>query len=612
MKRFYTVKEAAEILGFSTNTIYKYLDEGKLKGKRIGRGRFKIPYEQLEPFLTVPEKVEHVIEEKAQGTKISEALKEAEDSFEGIAPERKDFIFFRFFLGLTIFGTGFINLIWPDPTSLLNGISKYLFSFSLIVAGVMTLWTSIIWKKFQKLAETTQLVTILILVYATFVTFLSKNYPLSIFLGSFAIILISQSARGLIVCFETGSFKKEFTFYTLAAISIGFINYVVPSFFTVTFISQFALTNKTLFAVLWSLFVVLPAIYMVVKDDRKLFYIAFSLFAILAFIVGAGASARGIWDLSYAAFLYGIFAAFLLWWTAKGTPVIEERFYVITLAFFWIALALGLGLLSVSSLQNKFKAATAEKMQTRLSEISKDVNTLFVEADSLVDSDNKKQAYANVILSGDTERAILTGKAIFDKSINLRRVLLLNKDGLVLGAYPRNSVLQGANLSSREYFQVVIKSLRSYVSTIFEPLINTRIVVKAIPVFQGNTLVGMIAIAYNLEDLTDKYQSPGSEGDFYAYDEGGNYVINIDKSKIGQPVDAKIIEVKDKIVYINENTLRVYDTATTPRWITYLERDAVDLLEKASNINDIVSVILAVNAALSLGAAFTLARKWRA
>jgi len=51
-KRFYSVKETAKILGVSTNTVYKYLDEGSLKGKRFNnKGRFKIPFSELTPYL---------------------------------------------------------------------------------------------------------------------------------------------------------------------------------------------------------------------------------------------------------------------------------------------------------------------------------------------------------------------------------------------------------------------------------------------------------------------------------------------------------------------------------------------------------------------------------
>lgn len=53
MARFYTVKETAQLLGLSTNTIYKYLDTGRLKGTRgsATQGRFRIPHSQIQPLL---------------------------------------------------------------------------------------------------------------------------------------------------------------------------------------------------------------------------------------------------------------------------------------------------------------------------------------------------------------------------------------------------------------------------------------------------------------------------------------------------------------------------------------------------------------------------------
>jgi|SRR3989344_3142024 len=50
--RIYTVKEVARLLGFSTNTIYKYLDEGKIKSIRLGKeGRFRIPQKEVVKLL---------------------------------------------------------------------------------------------------------------------------------------------------------------------------------------------------------------------------------------------------------------------------------------------------------------------------------------------------------------------------------------------------------------------------------------------------------------------------------------------------------------------------------------------------------------------------------
>lgn len=53
MARFYTVQETAKILGFSTNSIYKFLDQGRLKSTRGNskQGRFRIPHSSIEDFL---------------------------------------------------------------------------------------------------------------------------------------------------------------------------------------------------------------------------------------------------------------------------------------------------------------------------------------------------------------------------------------------------------------------------------------------------------------------------------------------------------------------------------------------------------------------------------
>lgn len=53
MARFYTVQETATILGFSTNSIYKFLDQGRLKSTRGNskQGRFRIPHTSVEDFL---------------------------------------------------------------------------------------------------------------------------------------------------------------------------------------------------------------------------------------------------------------------------------------------------------------------------------------------------------------------------------------------------------------------------------------------------------------------------------------------------------------------------------------------------------------------------------
>lgn len=53
--RLYTVKEAAQLVGVSTNTLYKYLDEDRIHAARGSaiQGRFRIPESALEEFLGI-------------------------------------------------------------------------------------------------------------------------------------------------------------------------------------------------------------------------------------------------------------------------------------------------------------------------------------------------------------------------------------------------------------------------------------------------------------------------------------------------------------------------------------------------------------------------------
>lgn len=613
MKRFYSVKEAADILGFSTNTVYKYLDEGKLKGKRIGKGRFKIPYEELEPFLSTTEKVERVIEQQTSGRRIVNALNNIDKEFKKVSTGRKDFVFFRFFVGIQILGAGLINLFWTDG-KLLSGLTNAFFSLTLVAVGALAILTSLYWEKSKKFNLVVHAVLIITLFFASIVAIVNRNYPLGLFLASFAVLFITHVVRGYENCCENATFKKEFIFFSFIATGLmGVLTLVNPEILTVSTISRFALSNKIGFAIFWFGLITFPFGYLLLpgKENSKYFNWIFALNAILAFFVASGATTRGIWDLAFGAFIYGIFICFLLWWNSNQVNLERKEFHIVALSFFWVALAVVFGLIAIQSYQDKLKLSAAERMQDSLSEITHHVDTIFTEGEALVDSETKRLDFPGIILAGNEESAILASKVIYEKSGQVRRVFFMDTAGEVLGTYPQNSILESTNLRTRDYFQVVETSLRPYVSNLFITILNVPSVVLSIPVFNGNTFAGAIILTPDLEKLSQELQSPESGGNLYAFDEKGKYILHPDKTKIGSDVDPSIVKTKDQIVIKNGKILRVYDWAPTPRWTLYLERDPMTLLEKTSSINNIVSIMIVVNAALSLGAAFTLAKKWR-
>lgn len=83
----YSVKQAAKILGLSTNTTYKYLNEGRIKAARGHiRGTFIITSKSLENFLGAKLPDNPLIENDALNTIKSTNFKDAEAIIEVSPP----------------------------------------------------------------------------------------------------------------------------------------------------------------------------------------------------------------------------------------------------------------------------------------------------------------------------------------------------------------------------------------------------------------------------------------------------------------------------------------------------------------------------------------------
>jgi excisionase family DNA binding protein len=102
MEKFYSVKEVAKALGVSTNTVYKYVNEKKLRFARIGRGRFKIPSSELSPFLfRRPSDTKDAFFPGSTGRRLGTC----------ITPNHNDAHFYHIFEGLLLFGLGLIHIL---------------------------------------------------------------------------------------------------------------------------------------------------------------------------------------------------------------------------------------------------------------------------------------------------------------------------------------------------------------------------------------------------------------------------------------------------------------------------------------------------------------------
>ena len=114
MSKTYTVKQVAGALGFSTNTVYKYLEEGRIKATRLGKeGRFRIPEAEVVRLLQL----------KGENPQIAPVLQEPKENSEsedynlklGLLNKVSDPDLFDWFLSLTAIFLGIAYFLFPLP-----------------------------------------------------------------------------------------------------------------------------------------------------------------------------------------------------------------------------------------------------------------------------------------------------------------------------------------------------------------------------------------------------------------------------------------------------------------------------------------------------------------
>lgn len=136
--KLYTVKEAAELVGVSTNTLYKYLDENKIKAARGSaiQGRFRIPQTALEEFLGIslsqPEKVEADSTSSLAKPVTETIINPVAES--QVSPSRSHLplSIARFLLILALFAV-LLDLVISHSVSLPSQISRLLFLFVMLL-----------------------------------------------------------------------------------------------------------------------------------------------------------------------------------------------------------------------------------------------------------------------------------------------------------------------------------------------------------------------------------------------------------------------------------------------------------------------------------------------
>ncbi len=602
MRKHYSVKDAAKALGISTNTLYKYLNEGKLKGKRIGRGRFKIPHSELFPYVSS--------ESASLFTK--PAFHQALELFKGRSYQHKDFVFFDLFLVVIFLGDSLLNFFYRlNISTPAQSIIFILFSlFSLVTAFLLLFETFL--PKFEKYYPTAHVMALIASGSSAYFYFSQGRFAAFSIFFAILVVLIIQTFKGLRKLHEKCSFETEFLKVVFVSTIVwGILIFFKPNTFPIFIMADVIAKNNVLFIFLWSAIVELPLIALLIPRFR-LTRIDFFLLPLLGFLMIASAiflSIEGRWVPSFYLYIIAIFQFFLLWWRRQKGDISAKLAPFVTLSIVWMLFVVFSGVVATSLFQKSVIDNSVVLVKQNLSGMSREIDFLFETIDRRLTSANLKLEVSNTILQGDEEAAISKSKEIFDAIPELRRVLILDINGKVLGAYPRDVSLQGSQLGNREYFQVVKSTHEPYTSDIFAAVTGAQVVVRAHPVFKGNEFVGVVVATPDLGDLSRKYNSDSRGVFFYAYDRKGNYVIHPNVDELGKAVSKNILRQSQEGVYQDMNTFRVFEKMNTLNWTLFAESPVISFLQVFAGLNIMIGILILTGISLSF-AAIIIAKKW--
>jgi hypothetical protein len=257
------------------------------------------------------------------------------------------------------------------------------------------------------------------------------------------------------------------------------------------------------------------------------------------------------------------------------------------------------------------KQVAKEKEAVIVSNLHGNINKFKSQLDdtsSLLVSYAGNPSTVSIIGQSDSETAIAKAKEIFDKSTIARRVLIYNADGYAVGVYPRETLSQGTNFSSREYFQETKNSYKGIVSAVFSAVNGNKAIMITEPVFKDNLFYGMIGLSLDLAKISTGLQSGFGDGYFvHVTDRTGEYAFGSRPEDIGKKasqLDYLVYNKKDQNV---NNDLKVYQEKTIdPDFTFYLQTPADSLASSSSTINLLLSVFVIINSAFSIFAGIAL------
>lgn len=562
MPKTYTVKEVADILGFSTNSIYTFLKEKRLRGVRIGKGRFRIPEEELSRVLHLSKKsplVSPSLVPKSRDVPIptlastspsistsvfAPVVQEGDAVF--IAPSKNDFVneqrgllapnIFDWFIGLGAVVAG-IGLFLFNSSFTTTEFPRMIVVYPIIrvvlIGGGIGILISSLFGQTVGWKRVFQFILAGMGVINAYGLMRSGDMEGAALYGALAFVIALTNL-------------VRFGGIVAIGLYVSFVSVLYPLvmmwFPTDMHIMSFALASGISALVLGIMamlvaFVLLVCFWGGYAGNRVMFLIGAWLLAMCDIALAIWYAHLQYWSRSFFVMVIGAFTAILPYWWPLQQKL--SRRYTILLhgLFACIGIVMILALLVVYLLQQSVWGNREREIinklhlgHSRLTNAMTSVQSTLVVAASNGD-------FVASLIHRDITTLYKYSKIVYESNPNIRRLVFLDKDGMGIALYPYGT-FDEPNFSYRDYYQEVKKTGKPYVSDVFlaKPDQTARyVVVLAVPLYDAKAkFVGVVTASMDLDRIGLQLNqiATSKQGEYFVVVDGKGVILSHPDSKM--------------------------------------------------------------------------------
>ncbi len=528
MSQTYTVKEVAEMLEYSTNSIYSFLKEGRIKGIRVGKGRFRISQEEIDRLLQTNKiKEEPLSVDSPRGNYLNQSVNSLAvdlpvEEVSSSLPKLKKTVeqvkvkvpsLFDWFIGLgsIIFGITAILFVGHTNELGIKDYTSFIFpiKITMIVGGVGILLADIIGKagiRWHKI-----FFFILGLAYCSFTAIYISGGDLE---GA-ALFGLTTLVMFLHIIWEIETIASFILYVGGIILLIPFAILIKPSIslgFQPALLTYF---SPQMNMVIWGVLSAIVALVLSLSYTRSNFVFKFAVIlvtvdlAVLSYLYGINL----FWGRSLFFLLAALLCMFIpLWRTFHFLNKSDRRIIFATFGAIFLIFILIISVLLV--IQINLKVYVGSELIDKTNYGKSFLDSVLTTSQATLDNLDQNPLLQEAIVKKDSNTFDDLARAILDATPNFRRIVVFSSNGDSLFIYP-HGVLTEPNISFRDYFKKAVTEKQSNITDSFETRIDgvTRSVVAvATPILDSkNDVVGVLVGSLDLDSIGNRIGKMANE-----------------------------------------------------------------------------------------------------